>query len=56
MSAHSVVDDEARKRVSDLEEKNRQQNRKHCLLQKEAIDLRETNKAQNEDIAALGRA
>jgi hypothetical protein len=55
ISAHSVVDGEVRKWVSDLEEKNGQQDREHCLLQKEAVELREANKAQKEEIAALGR-
>jgi hypothetical protein len=56
ISAHTVVDYEARKRISDLEAKNRQQTRKYCLLQKEAVDLREANKAQKEEILSLGRA
>jgi hypothetical protein len=30
ISAHSVIDGEARKRVSDLEEKDRRQTRKYC--------------------------
>jgi hypothetical protein len=50
------VDGQVRKRVSDLEEKNRQQTRKYCFLQKEAVDLREANRAQEEEIGALGRA
>jgi hypothetical protein len=58
ISAHSIVDYEARKRVSDLEAKNRQQARKYCLLQKEVVDLREANKVQMQDIAEIreGRA
>jgi hypothetical protein len=53
ISAHSVADFEARKRISDLEAKNRQQDRKLCLLQKEVIDLREARKAQMQDIAEI---
>jgi hypothetical protein len=55
ISAHSVVGGELRNRVSDLEEKNRQQNRKHWLLQKGVVELRETNKAEKEEIATIGR-
>jgi uncharacterized coiled-coil protein SlyX len=54
ISAHSVADSETRKRISDLEAKNRQQDRKLCLLQKEVVDLREANKAQKQDIAEIG--
>jgi hypothetical protein len=46
ISAHSVADSEARKRLSDLEAKNRQQDRKLCFLQKEVVDLQEANKVQ----------
>jgi hypothetical protein len=49
ISAHSVADSEARKRIGDLEVNNR----KLCLLQKEIIDLREANKAQMQDIAEI---
>jgi hypothetical protein len=40
ISAHSVVDGEVRKRVNDIEEKSGQQNRRHCLLQKDPVELR----------------
>jgi hypothetical protein len=50
------VDGQARKRVNALEEKNGQQTRKYCLLQKDAIELQEVNKAQSEEIGALDRA
>jgi hypothetical protein len=50
------VDGQARKRVRDFEEKNRQQTRKYSLLQKEAADLREANKGQKEEIGAIGCA
>jgi hypothetical protein len=49
ISAHSVADSEARKRISDLEANNG----KLCFLQKEVVDLREANKAQVQDIAKL---
>jgi hypothetical protein len=39
--------------VSDLEAKNRQQDRKLCLLQKEVVDLREANEMQLQDIAEI---
>jgi hypothetical protein len=51
--AHSAVGAEARKCVSDLEEENGQQDREHCLLQKEVVELREANTAQREEIGAL---
>jgi predicted RNase H-like nuclease (RuvC/YqgF family) len=50
ISAHSVADSEAWKRISDLEAKNRQQDRELCLLQKEVVDLRG---AQMQNIAEI---
>jgi FtsZ-binding cell division protein ZapB len=42
--------------VGDLEEKNRQQTRKYCLLQKEFVELREANKVQKEEIGTIRSA
>jgi hypothetical protein len=47
ISANSVVDGEARRRVNDLEERNRQQKRKYSLLQKETVDLREVKRRRS---------
>jgi ribosomal protein L29 len=53
VSAHSVADSKAWHSISDLEAKNRQQDGKRRLLQNEFIDMREVNKAQMQDIAAI---
>jgi hypothetical protein len=47
------VDSEARTRISDLEAKNWQENRKLCSPQKEVLDLHEANKGQMQDIAEI---
>jgi hypothetical protein len=46
IAAYFVVDDKTRKQANDLQEKNGQQDRKLCLLQKKIQSLREANKAQ----------
>jgi lysozyme family protein len=53
IAAHSVVDYEARKWVSDLKEKSQQQDRKLCLPQREIVDLRDANNRQLQDIAEI---
>jgi hypothetical protein len=47
---HAVIDDEARKSVSRVEEQNQRQRRALCLLQKEMADVRE---GHSREIAAL---
>jgi hypothetical protein len=43
ISGHTVVDSEARKRVSGVEERNTEQERELYLLQKEILDLQEAS-------------